>query len=466
MRRNVARLGGRHQECTATAFGGRLTSLAAVSVAIGLALSGCGGRSAAPPDPLHRQPGQMYFYGSDGNMSNGVGDLVTEVHPNSIVGMKGTLPLTPITQSFRDRLRAVDPSLVDETYSGETYDAVVISALAAQIAGTTDSRAIAAQINGVTVGGETCDTPAQCLDMIQSGRDIRYRGITLGLGGFTDVGEPSASTYGILRFGAGNRLAMSQTQYVPAGNPNSATQAPPPAATGGTGGSAEPLRIGALMPHTGALASAGPPMFAAGILAVLEINEAGGILGQPVEWFDGDDGTSGDVAMATVTRLIEQENVQVIIGAGASGVSLAVLPMIMEAGVVLFSPSNTSVLLTTFDDQGLYFRTAPPDGLQAAALADIIVRDGSRKLAIIYRDDAWGVGLAEQTKENLVAAGLVADEITLYAYTSEEGAPLEFSATAAEVRQLNPDGVVLVAFDETSLIVDALVQAGISSIVN
>ena len=138
--------------------------------------------------------------------------------------MKGTTPLTPLSQSFRDRLRTVDPELRDEVYAGETYDAVVISALAAQIAKTTDPRAIAAQINGVTVGGQACDSPATCLPLVKAGTNIRYTGITLGFGGFTDAGEPSATTYGILRFADDSQLDMTQTQYVPTGNANNRDQ--------------------------------------------------------------------------------------------------------------------------------------------------------------------------------------------------------------------------------------------------
>jgi hypothetical protein len=452
--------------------GRRAWGVAAACVAAGLVLSGCSDAPDTPLDPLERAPGQVYLYGTDGNMLNGIGEMIHQAHPDAIAGMKGTVPLTQLSQSFQDRLRTVDASLVDVTFTGETYDAVVISALAAQLAGSTESRAIAAQINGVTVGGDVCDTPAQCLTLIQAGRDIRYRGITLGLGGFTDVGEPSASTYGILRFGSGNQLASSLTQFVPTGNAGTATQSSPPPGTSSS--DAEPLRIGALLPITGALATAGPPMFAAGELAVREINEAGGILGQPVQWIEGDDGTNPDVAMATATRLIEEEQVQVIIGAGASGVSLAVLPIIREAGVVLFSPCNTAARLTTEEDDGLYFRTAPPDGLQAAALADIIVRDGTRTVSTMYRDDAYGVGLAESTKQNLVAAGLVADQVVMMPYSAEaadlfvsgDATALDFTAQADQVRQADPDGVLIIAFDETAHLVDALVNAGITSITN
>ena len=74
------------------------------------------------------------------------------------------------------------------------------------------------------------------------------------------------------------------------------------------------LRIGALLPHTGDLASAGPPMFAGAQLAVREINAAGGVLDRQVVWVDGDDFTDKAKAVETAQRLINQEGVQVIIG--------------------------------------------------------------------------------------------------------------------------------------------------------
>ena len=81
--------------------------------------------------------------------------------------------------------------------------------------------------------------------------------------------------------------------------------------------------------------------------------------------------------------------------------------------------ANTAAELTTVDDKGLYFRTAPPDGLQAAALADVILRDGVRHVAIIYRDESYGSGLANSTKQLLMAAGLSDGDVSLSPYTAE-----------------------------------------------
>jgi ABC-type branched-subunit amino acid transport system substrate-binding protein len=431
---------------------------AAAAIAV-LGLAACSPDTTTPDDPFARQPGQVYLYGTDGNMLNGVGDLVSEKHPNVMAGMKGTMPLTPLNQSFIDRLLSVDPDLKDYSYAGESYDAVVISALAAQAAGTTNPKAIAEQINGVTVGGTSCETPQTCLALLKQGKDIAYRGITLGLGGFTDAGEPSASTYGVVRFSTGNQLDNTQIQYVPTGNAETAAKGPSPAPT--VGGSTDPLRIGALLPHTGDLASAGPPMFAAAELAVRELNTAGGVLSKPVQWFDGDDFTDPVKAVGTAEHLIHENKVQVIIGAGASSISLAVLPTVKAAGVVLFSPANTSAELTVTDDQGLYFRTAPPDGLQARALTDVIMRDGVRRMSIIARDDSYGKGLMDSVKADLIAAGLSADDVQTLLYKPDT---TDFTVLGGNAKSFNPDGVLVVAFDETAQIFDALIAEGFSSI--
>lgn len=434
-----------------------------VSAVAVLAMAGC----TEPTDsgdgnPLAHAhaPGQVYFYGTDGNMLNGIGDLLSKEHPNAIVGMKGTVPLSQLPQNFRDRLRAVDPGLVDETFAGESYDAVVISALAAQIAKSTDPKAIAEQINGVTVGGTDCNSPATCLSLIKAGTDIKYSGMTLGLGGFTDAGEPSASSYGILRFANANHLDMSQTQYVPTGNSAKATSAPAPEpGRPGTG----PLRIGALLPHTGDLSSAGPAMFAGAMLGVKEINAAGGILNTPVTWVDGDDYTDPVKAVETAKRLINDEDVQVIIGAGASSITKAVLPTILAAGVVLFSPCNTAAELSTVADQGLYFRTAPPDNLQAAAITDVIVRDGVRRVSIIAREDAYGRGLMDAVQKNLIAAGIPPDAVNVTAYDPSKD---DFSTIGQAQKAFNPDGVLIIGFDETAKAIDALLKSGFTSLAN
>lgn len=425
-----------------------------------LAVAGCSEEPAPPPTPAT----QVRLYGSDGNMLNSFGDEFTD-QVGLLDGMKGTTPLTPLTQDVRNRLRKVNPKLNDFLYAGESYDAVVISALAAQLAGTTAPTSIAGQINGVTTRGRRCEVVAACLVYARAGQDIEYRGISLQRGGFTDAGEPSTASYATLHFDESDRLDDGKTEFIGAGDESATTRKRPPAPRPGTSGSAAraPLKIGGLLPKTGDLALAYPPMAAGAALAIREINAAGGVLGQPVQWTDGDDGTSPTTARATVHAHIDA-GVQVIIGAGASSISRAVLPDVIEAGVVLFSPCNTDAGLSTIDDRGLYFRTAPSDILQGRALADVILRDGPNKIALVARKDSYGEGLQDNVRVELQRAGIPADRIKLLTYdppADPDSPPVDFTAGAQSIKDFGADAVLVVGFGESAQVIKALHSVGV-----
>ncbi|MDM4721929.1 ABC transporter substrate-binding protein [Micromonospora sp. WMMA1363] len=440
----------------------RAAALAACATLL-FATSACG---TDQPLPEEATPTQVRLYGADGNMLNSYAAELEE-RADLVDGMKGTTPLTPLPEDFKNRLRSIDPTLTDFLYSAEAYDAVLISALAAQLAGTTDPAAIAKQIVGVTNGGQRCETAAACLELARRGQDVEFRSVSLTRSGFTDAGEPSTASYATLHFD-GQRVNDGKTEFVGAGNESSAsTDAPPKPAKQGTGAAdrqdGSPLVLGGLLPKSGDLSLAYPPMAAAVALAIKEINDAGGVLGDPVTWIDGDDGTNPVVAQATVASHVAAD-VHVIIGAGASGVTRAVLPDVVKAGKILFSPSNTATSLTEFDDRGLYFRTAPPDTLQGQALADVIMRDGPQKVAIVARDDSYGTGLQDIVRATLEQAGIGADRMKLFTYAPPEDAkvkPVDFTAGAQEIKTFGADAVLIIGFGESAAVIRALADAGV-----
>jgi ABC-type branched-subunit amino acid transport system substrate-binding protein len=407
--------------------------------------------ASAPPPPAIR------LYGANGNMSNSFAAALSD-HPGVLGGMTGTAPLTPLGEDFKRRVRTVDPALLDDTYAGESYDAVVIAALAAEYARTADPPTVAGDIVGVTTGGEMCETVSTCLSLARAGRDLRYRGIALRESGLTDTGEPSSATYGALSFGHDNTIETSRTQYIGAGDPAAASRNSPPP-PGRKVRNPPALKIGALLPHTGRLASAGPPMFAGARLAIQDLNQAGGVLGQPVGWVDGDDGTSDNVAAATVDRLIRQ-GVAVIIGASSSSVTAAVLPAVVAAHRVLISPSATGDELGAMDDAGLFFRTSPPDALQAKALADVIMRDGPTRIAIVATDDRYGLGLQQAVEAELATAGVRRSEIKLLKYPAKDAyqQAADFGPAARDIKDFAPDGLLIVGFDESALLIKELLS--------
>ena len=435
---------------------GSRTATALAGAALLLATSACG--SDKPEGATTTT--QVRLYGSDGNMLNSFAAELKD-RADLVNGMKGTTPLTQLPESFKERLRTVDPKLTDYLYAAETYDAVVVSALAAQLAGSTDAAAIAKQIVGVTTGGERCEDPASCLQLAAKGQDIEYRGVSLTRAGFTDAGEPATASYATLHFDD-QKLDDGKTEFVGAGDESAASSKTPPRGKKQRK-TATPLTLGGLLPQTGDLAIANPPMAAGAALAVKEVNAAGGVLGKPVVWIDGDDGTNPDVAKATVASHVAK-GVQVFIGAGASGISRAVLPDVVAAGRVLFSPSNTDAGLTTVDDKGLYFRTAPSDILQGRALADVILRDGPHKIAIVARKDSYGEGLQENVRADLERAGIGADKVKLLTYeppADAAAAPVDFTAGAKEIKDFGADAVLIIGFGESAHVITALADAGV-----
>jgi len=365
-------------------------------------------------------------------------------------GFKGTTPLTPLGDDFKARLLEVDPDLTDFNYAAEGYDLTMIIALAVAVAGD-DGIAYASEIQGVTRDGEKCSDFASCMAIIEAGGDPDYDGFS-GPITLNGVGDPLEASYGVLTMGADNRLDDSLTTYLPAKAADSADVAPVPVEGDRAGDGT--LTIGTLLPVTGSLAFLGPPEIAGVNLAIKEINDAGGVLGNPVVLVEGDSGDTPEFANATVDRLLG-ENIDAVVGAAASGISLSVIDKITGAGIVQFSPANTSDKLTTYADKGLYFRVAPPDLLQGAAIAKLVADDGATNVAIIARNDAYGVGLAEVVQSTLEAAGITVSVVKIY-----EPDAGTFDAEVNEIVAAGPDAVVVIGFEESSKILRTMVENG------
>jgi len=432
----------------------RLVRAVAVASAVLLAAGACGddGGDTGSTDGGKKQ---VKIYGVDGNMGNALGEKFTD--QGALAGMRGTTPLTKLGDDFKKRMLGVDPKLKDFNYGGESYDAVIISALAAETARSSKGTEIGKFINAITTGGEECTAYKDCLALVKAGKDVDYNGVTGPLS-FTDAGEPAKASFGILQFGTNNKLDDAKTEYVLAGDDKNATtktvQAPPQTQAFAGG----PLKIGTLLPQTGSLAFLGPPEFAGVNLAVQEINTEKGVNGKPVTVVNGDSGdASTDIANGTVDKAI-QAGVSVIIGAASSSVSLKVIDKITSAGIVEISPANTSDKFTTYNDKNLYFRTAPPDTLQARALADTIIQDGTKKLGVLVLNDAYGTGLADNLVKNLEEAGIKSDSIVKKIYDPKA---TDFSSEIGAVKQLNPDGIVVIGFDESATIIKQLNEQGI-----
>lgn len=214
------------------------------------------------------------------------------------------------------------------------------------------------------------------------------------------------------------------------------------------------MRLGYLLPETGPLAFLGPPMISAVEMAVEEINDAGGPLDREVVLIGADEAGNEAVASEAAGRLLS-EGVSGIVGASASGMSLAVIDQVTGAEVVQCSPSNTSPTFTTYDDGGYYFRTAPTDALQGPVLAEVVLEEGHENVAILARADDYGRGLANAAAEGLEEGG--ATVVLNETYDPEAST---FDAEVTQAEESGADAVILIAFDEGKQLIPALFEAG------
>jgi branched-chain amino acid transport system substrate-binding protein len=175
------------------------------------------------------------------------------------------------------------------------------------------------------------------------------------------------------------------------------------------------LVIGALLPLADTLL--GEPMAAAVRTAVDRINEAGGVLDDRVEVIFADEGSSIATATASIQTLLDRD-VDAIIGPASSLTALSTLDDIISSGKVVCSPTATALALDEFPDEGLFFRTAPSDSLQARAIATAVDQTGAQRVAIVNVDDAYGRPFADAVEASL--ASQAASSVVRVAFTADD----------------------------------------------
>jgi branched-chain amino acid transport system substrate-binding protein len=152
-------------------------------------------------------------YLSDGNTS----DFSKDFEKGTLEGAQGTIPGADPDATFKERVsgwaeKADGKPLKDYSYSAESYDATILAALAAVKGKATDSQTIRdnyAAVSGAT-DGEECTTYADCVALLEDGKEIRYTGPS-GIGPIDKENDPSSAFVGIYKYTADNKNELSST---------------------------------------------------------------------------------------------------------------------------------------------------------------------------------------------------------------------------------------------------------------
>jgi len=168
------------------------------------------------------------------------------------------------------------------------------------------------------------------------------------------------------------------------------------------------INIGVLMGFTGPTESLAPGWASGAELAISEVNASGALLGGKILVPLRADTTCVDASAATAAAeaLVSTDNVAAIVGAVCSGSSIAVVNNVaVPNGVVMISPASTSPALSTIEDNGLFFRTAPSDARQGQVLVDVLIARGINSVAVSYVNNDYGKGLSDAFAAAFSAAG-------------------------------------------------------------
>jgi len=178
-------------------------------------------------------------------------------------------------------------------------------------------------------------------------------------------------------------------------------------ATAGTA-SAEEIKLGVFLGLTGPIESLVAQMAPAAEQAIAEVSASGKLLDGSTVTPVRADTTCVDAAAATaaIERLITADKVAGVVGGDCSGVTTAALTNVaLPNGMVMVSPSATSPALSTIEDNGLFFRTAPSDARQGVVMTQVVMDRGYKEVAITYTNNDYGKGLADAFQTAFEAAG-------------------------------------------------------------
>ncbi|MGO3152822.1 MAG: ABC transporter substrate-binding protein [Galactobacter sp.] len=212
------------------------------------------------------------------------------------------------------------------------------------------------------------------------------------------------------------------------------------------------FKVGTALPQTGNLAFLGPPEIAATEFAAEEINKAD--KGIKIDLTQGDSGDTDNKAYETEVPRILKGGAQAVVGAASSGVSLQFIDQVIAADAIQISPANTSPEFSGYEDNGLYWRTAPSDTLQGEVLGNQIAADGNETLGMIILNDSYGTGLACFAKDAYEKAGGKVVAASMY-----NTGDTNFSAQVEDVLAADPDAIALVTFEEVTTIIPELNSA-------
>ena len=238
------------------------------------------------------------------------------------------------------------------------------------------------------------------------------------------------------------------------------------------------VKIGLVAPLSGGASGTGSDMKQAAILAVEEINANGGVYVQeyekklPLVLVEGDTQTSPSEGVTAVERLISSENVVVLVGGFSSGVTLAdQVPAAGKVPFIITGASSSQVTRRTDIDTDYFFHycsttddySQPILQFFVDVLKPMVANDTDLKLALIYRDDAYGQGVIDSSRSYIEDNNLPIEIVAEEKYPTDE---TDFHTYLTKIADAKPDAVYTVGFpaDTANIYIQGQRDVGLNTV--
>ncbi len=225
--------------------------------------------------------------------------------------------------------------------------------------------------------------------------------------------------------------------------------------SGSAGG--DTIRVGEFASLTGGTATFGQSEHNGDVLAINEINAAGGVLGKQIDLMTEDDQSKTEDAVASVQKLVNSDRVCAVLGEVASSRSMAGAPICQAAHVPMITPASTNEDVTKKGDY--IFRVCFTDLFQGQEMARFAMNSLGKKRAAILTDvkQDYSVGLDDAFKNTYTfGGGIVVSE---QSYSTGDK---DFHAALTSIKGSNPDVIFVPGYyTEVSLIVRQARELGI-----
>lgn len=206
--------------------------------------------------------------------------------------------------------------------------------------------------------------------------------------------------------------------------------------TGGSAPATGAIKIGEFASLTGKEATFGNSSHEGTLLAVEELNAAGGVLGRKLELVTEDNLSKAGESATVVNKLIDRDGVVAILGEVASSRSLEAAPICQQSKIPMISPSSTNPKVTETGDY--IFRVCFIDPFQGTVMANFATKTLKAKKVAVFTDvkSDYSKGLAKYFKEGFTkAGGQISVELDF------NGGDKDFKAQLTAIKSAAPDAV-------------------------